>query len=73
MEEERSYFASLANLELRTWEASGRYCWTVKDSSTGDEIGGGEAADLASAMIAAAQVAGAEWGAVRWRSSGDDS
>ena len=73
MEEDRSYFASFAGLELRTWEATGRYHWTVKSHSTGDELAAGEAADLASAMIAAAQVAGAEWGAVRWRSPGDES
>lgn len=72
-EKPQSYFASFGQLDLRTQEANGRYAWTVKDSMTGDQIAGGEAADLPGAMVNAAEAAGAEWGAVRWRGREDGS
>ena len=69
----KTYTATLGDLELRTWESDGRYPWSVSDSKTGNEIAQAEAADLVNAMIDAAQAAGAEWGAIKWRSSEEDS
>ncbi len=68
--EERTYRATLGELELKTWESSGRYPWNVMNSKTGEEVAVGEATGMADAMIAAAQAAGAEWGVVKWRGSG---
>ena len=63
----RTYFATLGDLELKTWESNGRYPWSVTHSNTGEETARGEAVDLESAMVGAAQAVQAEWGALRWR------
>jgi len=69
----RTYVAKLGNLELKTWESSGRYQWSVIDPGTGQETAHGEAVDRESAMVGAAHAVQAEWGVLRWRSSeGDD-
>jgi hypothetical protein len=68
-----SYFASFRNFELRTWETSGRYSWTVKNSDTGEQLANGDAKDLPSAMVAAAEAAGADWGSVKWRGRDDET
>jgi hypothetical protein len=65
----RTYLAKLGDLELKIWEAGGRYLWSVIDSKTGRETAHGEAADRESAMVGAAHAVQAEWGALRWRST----
>ena len=67
-EKPRAYFATLGELELKTWESNGRYPWSVTNSKTGEDVTHGEAADLESAMVGAAQAVEAEWGALKWRS-----
>jgi len=68
-EEHRTYFATLGDMELRTWESNGRYPWSVTNSRTGEVIARAEAADRESAMVGAAQFVQAEWGSLRWRRS----
>jgi len=68
----RTYFATLGDLELRTWESNGRYPWSVTNSKTGEEIACGEVADRESAMVGAAQAVHAEWGTLRWRRHGGE-
>jgi hypothetical protein len=65
----RAYFARLGDLELKTWELSGRYAWTVTNSKTGQETAHGESVDRESAMVAAAHAVQAEWGVLRWRTN----
>jgi hypothetical protein len=69
----RTYFATLGDLGLKTWESNGRYPWSVTNSKTGEETARGEAVDLESAMVGAAHAVQAEWGALRWRrADGED-
>jgi hypothetical protein len=65
----QTYFATLGDLELKTWDSNGCYPWTVTNPRTGEEIACGEAISLENAMVAAAHAVQAEWGALRWRSS----
>ena len=67
------YSASFRNLELRTWEANQRHCWSVNTAETAEPIASGEAVDLASAMVRAAEAAAADWGSVKWRRRGGES
>ena len=70
--EGRTYLARLGDLELKTWECTGGYAWSVTDSKTGQETAHGEAADRESAMVGAAHSAQAEWGVLRWRRKGEE-
>ena len=67
-----TYSASFRDLDLRIWESSSGYPWSVTNSTTGVVTGQGETADLEGAMVAAAQAAQADWGSVRWRGLEED-
>jgi hypothetical protein len=73
MSEERNphaHHAQVGELHLETWEANGRYFWSVTNIKTRQQLNAGEAKTLDMAKIQASGAAGVQEQQITWRGIG---